>query len=510
MNVLVVDDEIGTRGYLAEMLRSFGGLDVREAAHGRDALEQMEADPSRIVLTDIRMPVMDGLELIRQCRSRFPDVWFVVLSNFAEFELAQQALQYGARNYLLKATITRQEVEREIRRAFLHYEQAGEQQSAPFNANELIMVRNSLFHERLDGHIRNEELLRRAARFGVGAFDESKYLPPSKFAILEVERFEEWKDAKFQGRTDLAVYALSNVASETIRSWNESNELFHLGQNRFVALDLEETDDERHARKLREMLAVAKRYLALEASALSHCGFSGMDDFFEQVRHARERMDCFFYETEACVLDARTVRKPEAELDLLSFFQSAEGGGRIGLSGLPGLVETYFELLRHLGRPSSSAKADVQTLTRFIEKNGFSVPASLKTEVERLQAYRLSEYKRLFVKWLEEVGGADSQREEIVKALAFIHERYASKLSLEGLCAHVNLSRSHLSKLFKTSQGVSVMEYLEAYRLRQARLLLRTTKDPIAEVGERVGIGDVFYFSKVYKKHFGINPSKDR
>lgn len=134
----------------------------------------------------------------------------------------------------------------------------------------------------------------------------------------------------------------------------------------------------------------------------------------------------------------------------------------------------------------------------------------MKSNIAQLLAFRLTDFKLVFTEWLGELDWNSRHRKEITKALTFIHERYTTKVSLEDICAHVNLSRSHLSKLFKEQQGISVMEYMESYRLKQARLLLRTTKYSISEIIDQVGIADVFYFSKLYKKHYGINPSKDR
>jgi len=513
MNIMVVDDEYGIRSHLAAMLNGMEGLTVREAANGSDALRQMEADPPAFVLTDIRMPVMDGLELIRQSRSRYPDAWFVVLSNFAEFELAQRALAYGAKNYLLKATITRDTIAEELHKAKQHHARSKDKAAAiTFNANERLMVQNSLFYERLEGRIHNAELCSRAQRLHISTFRAQAFEQPSLFAVLEIERFAEWTDSKFGGQGDLAIYALSNAVREAIQRWDARNELFHAGQNRFVLLDLGETDDVRHADKMAEVLAEAQQYLGFAASGLIHCEFTGMDGFFRRVALALEQIAYLFYEPAACMVDARTVTAAEADLDLFTFFQSVEGGsdGRLTASGLPGLVDTYFELLRHLRRPSASAKSDIKTLVQFMEQGGFAVPAALKSELDHLQAARLADYKRPFARWLGELGEHSRRREEITRALSYIHARYADRMTLEDLCAHVNLSRSHLSKLFKEQQGIAAMEYVEAYRLKQARMLLRTTRRPLADIAERVGIGDVFYFSKVYKKHYGINPSKDR
>ncbi|WP_256759363.1 response regulator [Cohnella sp. WQ 127256] len=510
MNIMIVDDEYAIRSHLVAMLQGMEGLSVMEAVNGEDALRQMERSLPSIVLTDIRMPVMDGMELIRQCRMRHPDVWFIVLSNFAEFELAQKALEYGARNYLLKATITKDKVAEEVHRAIVHLDKAVEK-GAKFDPNEILMVQNSLFYERLNGHIHNAELLRRAERLSVSVYREA-FDTPSKFAVMEIERFEDWTGKKYRGRTDLAVYALINVVRETIKRWNKSNELFHLGDNRFVVLDLGECDDDQHALKIEDVSAVTKEYLGLEASFLINSDFSGMNDFFQKVLGSRQQLVHFFYEKNACMVNVKQMQAPVADLDLYSFFQSVEGSGngRFQVTALPGLIETYFELLRHLCRPPASVKGDVKTLIQFIEKGGFAVPAALKSEVDQLQASRLTDFKVAFTEWLGGMEWNGRHREEITKALTFIHEHYATKLALEDVCAHVNLSRSHLSKLFKEQQGVAVMEYMEAYRLKQARLLLRTTTHPISRIIDKVGIADVFYFSKLYKKHFGINPSKDR
>ncbi|MFD2114350.1 response regulator [Paenibacillus yanchengensis] len=510
MNVMIVDDEYAIRNHMALMLRGIDGLSVMEAANGQDALQKMELLLPNIVLTDIRMPVMDGMELIRQSQMRHPDVWFIVLSNFAEFELAQKAVEYGARSYLLKATITKDIVAEEVDRAILHLNKAAGN-GLKFDPNEILMVQNSLFSERLNGHIHNAELLRRAERLSVSVFMEG-FHAPSKFAVMEIDTFDSWTKNKFSGRTDLAIYALINLVRETIKRWNKSNELFHLGDNRFVVLDLAESNEERHTLKIENISNVTKQYLGLDASFLINIDFSGMDTFFQKVLKSRLQLVRFFYEKKACVVNAKHVPTPVVELDLYSFLQSVEGNSNqiLQVMALPGLIETYFELLRHLCRPPVSVKSDIMTFIQFIEKTGFAVPAALKSEVNQLRASRLTDYKLIFIEWLGEMDWYGKHREEITKALAFIHDRYAIKLTLEDVCAHVNLSRSHLSKLFKEQQGVSVMKYIETYRLKQARLLLRTTSHPISIIIEMVGITDVFYFSKLYKKHFGINPSKDR
>lgn len=189
------------------------------------------------MLTDIRMPIMEGIELIQQCRMRFPQLWSIVLSNYAEFDLAQMALRCGAKNYLLKATISKESLLSELNMAFANSQREKLDRSG-LDSNELLMVQNSLFYERLHQHIDTSELLKRSLKLHVQVFQFTEL--QSMFAILEVDRFAEWCSMKFNNEPDLAIYALMNVAVEVIKQFHPRNELFHLANARFVLLDIGE------------------------------------------------------------------------------------------------------------------------------------------------------------------------------------------------------------------------------------------------------------------------------
>jgi transcriptional regulator GlxA family with amidase domain len=99
---------------------------------------------------------------------------------------------------------------------------------------------------------------------------------------------------------------------------------------------------------------------------------------------------------------------------------------------------------------------------------------------------------------------------EILRALQYVRDHYREKITLDDVCTAVNLSRSHFSKIFKRETGKTLTEYVEELRMNQSRMLLRTTSFSVGEIAEMVGIDDIFYFSKLYKKHFRVSPSKDR
>ena len=102
MRVLIVDDERIEREGIRYLIEEHFKFETVEAANGKAALRVLEQTPAEILLTDIKMPFMDGLELIREARKRFPDMEIIVFSAYGEFEYARQAMQYGVDSYLLK------------------------------------------------------------------------------------------------------------------------------------------------------------------------------------------------------------------------------------------------------------------------------------------------------------------------------------------------------------------------------------------------------------------------
>ncbi|HBR30390.1 MAG TPA: DNA-binding response regulator, partial [Firmicutes bacterium] len=102
--VLLVDDEEVIREGMTKIIdwEAIGFRFMGAAQNGIEAYERLMQDPADIVITDLKMPVIDGLELIAKIQEEHPEIVFVVLSGYGEFELAKQAMRYGVKHYLLK------------------------------------------------------------------------------------------------------------------------------------------------------------------------------------------------------------------------------------------------------------------------------------------------------------------------------------------------------------------------------------------------------------------------
>lgn len=508
MKILIVDDEISVRRHLKLMLEGTG-FELYEAENGQDALQLLEQKSIDIMLSDIRMPVLDGIELIKKARIQFPKVWTIVLSNYAEFELAQMAMRYGAKNYLLKATVEKESLISELRSTYQEQRSDLEKNNG-LNSNEMMLLLHSLFNEGLRQHMSMNELRRRAEKLQIDFFLYE--FPSSFYAILEIDRFSTWTHVRYAGQTDLAVYSVMNVVTEKIKEFQVRNELIHIADGKFVMLDVGENEAIRHAEKCKDIQRILKEYLKLDVSMLIGYPFSSLETLFGAIQSRSDDFDRFFYEGDAITLYQETTDMVRMDIDLFSFFHNLEGetNAIFQTNQLYSWVESFFNILMHLRRSPKLINEDLKLLITFLEKKGYMVTEELKQCIENQRLYRLHHYKELFNEWLQKMNLLGVQREEVVKALQYIHENYQHKISMDEVSAAVNLSRSHLSKLFKDQQGTAVTEYLESYRMKQARLLLRTTPLSIAEIAEQVGIPDIFYFSKMYKRFYQVNPSKDR
>lgn len=146
--VLLVEDEVFVRESVKELIQweEFGFQLAGEAGNGQEALEQIKADPPDLVLTDIIMPVMDGIELLKETRAAGYDCKFVMLTCLGEFEYVRQAMEYGASNYILKLSMSVNDLRETLRKINKELQRVhGASEKLPFlaQARESGKVRTS-------------------------------------------------------------------------------------------------------------------------------------------------------------------------------------------------------------------------------------------------------------------------------------------------------------------------------------------------------------------------------
>lgn len=520
-NILLVDDEEELRVGIREKIcwETLGFSLVGEAANGQDALELAEQLCPDIVLTDIKMPFMDGLELCRRLKQQFPAIRLVIFSGFDEFAYAKQAIGMNVFEYLLKplnatelSTVLyrlHEEMDKELaQRQNLEALTKRYQESLP-------ALREAFFTRLLKGHFPPEQILERASRYEIslkfkgwvvsrihagvatGEFDELMMLCLQQF-------FEEhlyWEGCQLHWLLyddDLVLLAafvqqvpIYPVVSQLEKIRAVAQRQFQLPLTIGVGLPVKQPDS-----------------LVLSAqgaeSALAYRMILGTGKtFYIGDLEPRHTVALVFGERdEQDLINAVKLGTPEKVRQFLQgVLQSSKE------TSLRQFQCYFLELLTcliHLAREGDIPLEKVfgSGFSGAIQLTDFASPNDLAQWIEQccLHLQELLRRQRNYATSCT-----------IDKAKQYIQQNYQnSDLSVDILCEHLHLSPAYFSTLFKRETGLSFTAYVTKVRMETAAVLLRDTDKKTYLIAQETGYIDPNYFSYVFKRYYGISPSKYR
>ena len=517
--VLLVEDEEDIREGISRKMDWLGlGFSlVGEAANGQDAVELAESRRPDVILTDIKMPFMDGLELCRILTDRLPAARFVVFSGFDAFEYAKQAIQMNVVEYILK----------------------------PINADELSAVlrrlKDQLDRERAER--RNVELLRSRYMENLPILRELFYanlldgrIEPGtereRAAHLDIDlQGEEWAvGLAYIGsdrRDALSTLSIQNLLEETLTADRCKLSLY----NDWVAVIVSLTE----SFTIYDLIRALDRVCTLAASYLGLTLTVGVGapckELSGMARSAAEARTALEYRS--MVGRGQVIYIGDLEPDggqVLTFEEADErtltAAGRLGseqevrdaAAALAGKIREanpsagqynlfLMELVTHLMKMTRRSGVGVEE----VFGTGFSLPIqdSALPSLEELEDWCAERYLRL--RTLIRRRQTDSAGQTVEAAKEYIRQHYAeSDLSVEKLCAYLHLSSTYFSTLFKRETGTSFTAYVTTVRMEAAAEAIRGTEEKTYLIAQRCGYEDPNYFSYVFKRHFGVTPTKYR
>ena len=517
--VLLVDDEEDIREGISRKMDWLGlGFSlVGEAANGQDALELAESLRPDVILTDIKMPFMDGLELCRILTDRLPAARFVVFSGFDAFEYAKQAIQMNVVEYILKP-INADELSAVLRRLKdqLDRERAERRNVELLRSRytETLPVLRELFYANLlDGHIEPGTERERAARLDIDLQGEEwavglAYIGSDRrdaLSTLSVQKLLE--ESLTADRCRLTLY---NDWVAVIVSLTES----------FTIYDL--------IRVLDRVCTLAASYLGLTLTVGVGAPCKELSGMARSAAEARTAL-----EYRSMVGRGQVIYIGDLEPDggqVLTFEEADErtltAAVRLGseqevrdaAAALAGKIREanpsagqynlfLMELVTHLMKMTRRSGVGVEE----VFGTGFSLPIqdSALPSLEELEDWCAERYLRL--RTLIRRRQTDSAGQTVETAKEYIRQHYAeSDLSVEKLCAYLHLSSTYFSTLFKRETGTSFTAYVTTVRMEAAAEAIRGTEEKTYLIAQRCGYEDPNYFSYVFKRHFGVTPTKYR
>lgn len=527
--LILVDDESEICQGLREIVpfESLGFTVVGEAGNGVEALQLCETMEPDLIITDIRMPLMDGLTLCRHVRAILPTAQFIILSGYDDFEYARQAIEVKTMGYLLKPISSAEFIEmlknakaaldqeflrrRDIRRLQEHFR------------DSLPLLREMLLSSLLSGGIPADAALAGAQKYGVR-------LDADRFAVALLKIGEE--GAGGIEDPSLRLFAVRNILCEVLEKYRDASDFHVFMHNGLLALLLLLGEDSSPAlalSQLEEARKTVRHYLRCPLFiGVSAFGWplSRVPAAASQAQTAMDQCALGGEEQVLCITDIEPFSGQDLlvdELLLRRMVNSVKAGDAAQ-------AETALHSLMDACRVGRFSPKAYQTYLMEIFMSFVRIVPELSLEWEDLGT-RFDDLMRLFFQSCPTVDEAQEALSRLLSILMnaiqshrktsslmlaaegekYLQENYAQPdLTLEKLCLHLYISPSYFSMVFKKETRKTFHQYLTALRMDRALTLLSSTEFKTAQIAERVGLPDPSYFSYCFKKHFGFPPSQAR
>ena len=512
--ILIVDDEYLVRLGLKTIIdwSEHGYVIAGEASNGREALELFDHTGADVILTDIKMPVMDGLEFTRAVRKRNKKVKIIILSHYDEFAYAQEAINLGAFRYILKSELTRTNLLNVLKSLFYSANEESADSGETAGTEDITVQRehyieNCLFPflpdakaagacpplpEEASGQKGAYVVLCATCRLTTLLHDARKMFPKTVKVLFA--------DA-FSGSASLAGYRNGRFELVAVLPFVQNGR----------------PPENKLAEPCTRIVKNVRQYYDVNLFiGLSSVGAA--DDVGRLFIEAKTSLDlCFFSEKNLVGVYA-----PDTP-------RSGGAPPQISYEKLTAFIETnqkdgMVEYLRHIFCTLRELKNYTMVRNAFIDFLSIGKAVCEKYRLNDRTVLNESKFKydafydllfigdvelyiyNLFLDMLSgKQSGGITYSYIVKKSIAFIQQNYTKNITLSDAAENAEVSHSYLSFIFKQETGINFNTWLSRYRVEEAKKLLGETNLRIYQVAEKVGFSNPYYFSKVFKEFAGIS-----
>lgn len=524
--IVIIDDDFqvsrGLRKAIPweELDAEFAG----EAIDGEEGLQLIEAAQPDIVLTDIYMPVMNGIQMIEELKRRGFAGRFVILSGYNDFEYARTAIRLGVDDYLTKP-VTVEQIRSVLRATIDKLEET-----------YLSRIEGDIAASRmtLKGHAQEELLL--ALLNGWGYPQEhaaaAGQLKDRQSMVLVMEVL--WNERTLSlslADWNLFKFAVSNITAEVLgEEWPEAVFAWLFGNHAALLLPARGAETAEaiaaDAQRLAGLLVDNMRtYLGLEL----RIGFGQVKPSWEQIKtsadeamqmllekqHKEQRVkekdglaaqetgpadfspESYFYDITRALQESRD----EEALRLFGLYLERKKPEGVGNPQVIRVLAAEIRTLLH----NALLMAGFQGLRNTEEGHAQRELAEMK-DTESIHRWLEAEIRSLRQTLHPPI--QEKHRKAVQFMIEYVHKHYAEDITLERLASQLYISKNYLNQLFKKVTGETFTNYVIRVRIEKAKALLMDGNHLIYEVSEMVGYQNVPYFSTLFKKYCGVSPSE--
>lgn len=515
--VLIADDDFLVRSNIKVLLNS-PNLDlssmfrvVGEASNGKEALALVQVSRPDIIICDIRMPHMDGLDLQMQLKRNYPNIKMIMLSGYDDFDYVRQALKNGAVDYILKHKLDVCTLSDALHMA---QNQLGKSTELNLSANIFALKRDFVMKLISGCYMSVEEIANHAAVMDLKL--------GSKNVVAILMRVQNQNTTAVDAY--LQEYSILNIVDEILQDLCDGI-CCHLSDEKYILLV---TFDNIFGQKTQQgqIYALCSRITVCLKQYLNILSSFYPGDVVGSIQNARisynaaEKLYKNRYQKAAQPrdngVDVLAIYDATQEKNLLQGIREQDE------NRVNAVVADIFTQLSKQNPTDVEAQLiflDVLSgLSRAWKEQSVDISKLYKMDIaqKKLQNFASIEeaqkwFRRLIHSSFEMgVARCTPTSHYVEEAISYIHRHYAAEISQSSIADAIGISPSYLSKQFKEDLGIGFADFLCNYRLDKAKVLLLQTGKSNKEIAELVGFSDDAYFSRVFKKDTGMTPKEYR
>ena len=517
--VFFVEDEIVTREGIRDNVdwKTYGFEFCGEAPDGEMALPLLQTIRPDVLITDIKMPFMDGLQLCKIIRERMPKVKVIILSGHDEFEYAQQAIKLGVMEYLLKP-VTAQDLHNVLQRVAAQISEEKREQENLRKLRDQVRENQAALREKfllklVMGALSSAEAIEQSESLGIDLIARYYLVTVVKVEFSDPLLHFDYREC-YQVRKIVAglveknpdVFLIEKDLEELVLIMKGNTPEYVLEENELLVKQIE-----RHIHESQSKLTIAVGTPKKRIADIYQSFIEALVNMQNTATHADANPNIRIDGVELLKIDKSAVEnylQCGIERDFDPFFDACirpigETACRSALIKNYIFVDLVLATAKFVNELGGSIDQIIPDLNRIgTVLAGIKTIEQIKTQAREIifgaLAFRDSQSTNQYASMIQ-------QAKEYIK-----HHFLDPDLSLNQVAAQVNLSPCHFSAVFSQETGTTFKEFLTEIRIKKAKELLRTTTYKSSEISDHIGYNDPHYFSFVFRKSTGFSPKEFR
>lgn len=528
--IMLVDDEEEVRKAIIRKMdwEQLGFQVAGDAENGEDALEKMEQLEPDVVITDIRMPYMDGLTLTARIREQYPSTKILIFSGYDDFEYAQQAIKLNVTEYILKP-VNGQELAEILKKVRTSLDEEIEQRRNIDSLREsylgsLPILRELFLNDLVRGITDAVTAAPKLQEYGTDILDARQWMT----AVIHVEQMERTESQVLSMHQELIPISVRGLVEDCLKGYCRFAVFNSVeGLTVIAAIDGENTQTGL-INLFNDICKESKRVLEVSITV----GIGNSCDTLQEISSSyRASVDALGYR--AIVGKGRTIYindvepiergklqftvKDEEELTAAVKFAARDKIDKV----IRSLSVRMEDAKVHARQYQVYMLSIINCLIRMMQQYDLDIDEMFASKAHYEEVLEGICHREEFADRIIPIACRMSEamnrerdnttRKVIQDAREYIREHYSDpELSVETMCRQLHMSPAYFSTVFKKETGQTYVNYLTEVRLNKAVELLNETDDKTYMIAEKVGYQEQNYFSYVFKKRYGISPTKYR